>query len=483
MAWFAQDEVFETEEGALEKLFGAEARIVRGRVTLNEDQDKAIEKRLGHAIHASHPVIVAADPGGKPLGFAMVWDEVGKYKPITFMVGTDPEGKIKGVHILVYREPIGSDVSKAWWRRQFEGKSAKDSIKRDRDIMKIGGATMSCDGVCLGTRKVVAIIDAALVKTPDNVARIVQGDPKEKPVRRRQLVMGTLCTIEAYGNQADAAIGKAFDEIQRLDNLLSNYTEDSELSRMNQKQEFEMSADLAAFVSEALKYAQLTEGAFDPTIEPAVRLWGFFDHRFKVPADDKLAHVRSLVDYRQVKLDGTKIRFGKAGMAVDPGGLGKGYALDRAVKILRDAGVTSAFIDFGHSSLYALGAPPGESGWLIGIKNPQDPTENAFYIRLKDASLSTSAQYEKLFEEQGKTYGHILDPHTCVPVETMGSVTVVHEKAALADALSTAFFVWGSAKSLEKAKELGVETALIPVDKSLRIEKTPGFEKLVVSEK
>ncbi len=471
-----QDEIIASEEEALEALFG-KAAIVHGRITLAEDQKKILETKLRCRIDLTHPVIVAHDGKGGVAGFAMVWEEIGKYKPITFLVGTDPAGKILGVHILVYREPIGGDVSKAWWRRQFVGKSSKDPIKRDKDILKIGGATMSCDGVCLGVRKAVGIIDSALVPSPESVKKIIQADPKEKPARRQQLVMGTICSIEAYGEGAADAIAKAFAEIQRLDDILSNYKDESELTRLNKAGEIDASPELLDFVTQALNYAKQSKGMFDPTIEPAVRLWGFFDHKFKVPSDEDVAKVKALVGFERVKIDGKKITL-KPGMAIDPGGLGKGYALDRAAKILRDAGIRSAFIDFGQSALYAIGSPPGEPGWRVALKNPADPTSTLLTIRVKDASVSTSAQYEKLFEDGDRQYGHILDPRTCRPVETMGSVTVVHANASMADALSTALFVTGG---LENAKAWGIEAAL--VDKEGKVESTDGFGKLIVSEK
>jgi thiamine biosynthesis lipoprotein ApbE len=480
-----QDEVFLTEEKALELLFGEQAVVCRGILNLTPEQEKAIETRLGRDIPGSHPVWVAADGEGRTIGFAMVWEEIGKYKPITFMVGAQPDGKVKGVYIMVYREPIGSDVRKEWWRSQFPGKSTRDPIKRDRDISKITGATMSCDAVCLGVRKALAMIDAGLVKTPENAAKILQAQPKNKPVKLQQVVMGTTCTIEAYAEDraaAERAIAKAFEELHRLDALLSNYKEDSELSRMNREaggKDFEASEGLAEFVRICLEMARASEGGFDPTVEPAVRLWGFFDHKFKVPEPEALQRVRAFVGFDKVKLDGRRIRFDRPGMALDPGGIGKGYALDRAANILAEAGIRSAILDFGTSSLRAVGSPPGEEGWTVGIRHPEEPTRIVARVRLRDASLSTSSPMGNWFEEGGKKYGHILDPSTCEPVQMSGSITVIHPDGARADAASTALVVRGMAL----AAGLGVEALRISVDKSVTLEPTDGFRRYMISEK
>jgi thiamine biosynthesis lipoprotein len=147
-----------------------------------------------------------------------------------------------------------------------------------------------------------------------------------------------------------------------------------------------------------------------------------------------------------VALDPDKrtIRFLRAGMKLDPGGIGKGYAVDRMVAVLREAGVKRAFLSAGSSSLYALGAPPDEPrGWYVRIRDPKNPDETAAEVYLKNESLSTSGFYEKFFEVDGKIYSHIMDPRTGMPAEGVLTVSVVTEKTIDSEAWSTGFFVNG----------------------------------------
>jgi thiamine biosynthesis lipoprotein len=151
------------------------------------------------------------------------------------------------------------------------------------------------------------------------------------------------------------------------------------------------------------------------------------------------------VGYRHVKLDASArtIRFDTPGVEIDLGAIAKGYAVDRAVEILRDNGIRQGLVSIGTSSLYALGSPPGEHGWKISVRNPLDTSKAACVLRLQNLSLAVSGDYEKFFKLGGKVYAHIMDPHTGMPVENMLSTAVVSPSATDSDALSTSFFVEG----------------------------------------
>lgn len=473
------DTVYLTETEALRNLFGADAKVHAARIQLSPEEKAAVERQVGKAGSSNHTVFVGLR-GDKPLGFAMIWEEIGKYRPITFMVGVGLDGRVTSVQVMVYRESVGSEVRRAYWTRQFAGKGNGDMIRPDRDIRKISGATMSCDAICRGVRKVVAIVNAAVLGNATRLHQLLR-QANDKTVRRQRYLMGSLCTIEANGDDRDrtaATVERAFAEMERLERVLSHYREDSELSRLNATGSIEAGADLMEFVREAIRAAEDTDAAFDPTVLPAVRLWGFLDKQFRVPSDADLGRVRELVDYRQVAVEGSRISFKKKGMAIDPGGMGKGYALERAARMIRESGISSAFLDFG-STQVAIGAPPGEEGWLVGIRNPADPERPVVTVLLKDAAISTSGQYEQCFEKDGVVYGHILDPKTCRTVSHTVSATAVCSDAGRADAMSTALVVRGEKEGLELARRLGVEAAVIPRGDPLRIEMTEGFRKLV----
>ncbi len=265
-------------------------------------------------------------------------------------------------------------------------------------------------------------------------------------------IMGTVFTVAAYGErrgQLASAVLAAFDEARRIDAFLSNYKPDSELSRIN-RQAAEapvvLSSELAALLQKCLQYSRRTEGAFDITVGPLMRVWGFFRGSGEMPSPWSLARAREKVGYRYLDLDSAQgtIRFLRAGVELDPGGIGKGYAVDRMAAVLRQAGVQAALVSAGSSSLYAVGQPPNEPrGWYVRIRRPRQSELTAAELYLKDESLSTSGSYEKFFQAGGKVYSHIMDPRTGMPAQNVTSVSVVAPATLDSEAWTTAIFVNG----------------------------------------
>lgn len=237
-------------------------------------------------------------------------------------------------------------------------------------------------------------------------------------------------------------------EVERIEQLLSNYRPTSELSRINRYAGGEAvttDPEVFAFLRRSFAYSRLTDGAFDLTVGPLVEAWGFFKATGRYPSPEALRAARERTGWWQVVLDTTArtVRFRTPGVVLDPGAGGKGYALDRVAEVLRAHGVTSALVGLGTSSYYAIGAPPGEGGWAVRVPDPTDRSRTLSIIRLRDEALSTSGSYEKFFEMDGRTYSHLLDPRTGAPVEGRLQVTVVAPEAEESDVLSTAVFVLG----------------------------------------
>jgi thiamine biosynthesis lipoprotein len=263
--------------------------------------------------------------------------------------------------------------------------------------------------------------------------------------------MGAVFTIVAYGSEARylaQVVNEAFEEIDRLDAQMSNYRPESELEGINHRAGREavlVEPKLFQLIRDALCYSEETGGAFDVTVGPLVKAWGFFRGQGRVPPRGELSEVLKRVGYRHLKLDPATrtIRFDTDGVELDLGGIAKGYAVDQAVEILRSNGVTSALVSSGTSSLYALGAPPSERGWKVTLRDPYKAEKVGDVVHLKNYSLSASGNYEKFFQLRGKTYCHILDPRSGRPVENMLATAVLAPRAVQSDALSTAFFVLG----------------------------------------
>jgi len=265
-------------------------------------------------------------------------------------------------------------------------------------------------------------------------------------------VMGSVFRVAAYGEKRAvlaSAVQAAFEEARRLDQLLSNYKEASELSRINRLASdgpVEVSDEMADLLKRCIDYSRASEGAFDITVGPLMKTWGFFRGEGKLPSRFALWRTLGKIGYQHLELDRDRkqVRFLRSGMELDPGGIGKGYAVDRMVEILKRFGVGSAMVSAGSSSMYALGRPPGESrGWHVRIRDPKDAGKTAAEVYLADESLSSSGSYEKFFEVDGKLYSHIMDPRTGMPAEGVLSVSVRSALTLDSEAFCKAFFVNG----------------------------------------
>jgi thiamine biosynthesis lipoprotein len=280
--------------------------------------------------------------------------------------------------------------------------------------------------------------------------------------------MACAYAIVAYGDDAGElprSVEAAFDEVDRIDRLMSHYRPESPLSRLNREAALgpvAVDPELFDFIAESLRYSRDAGGAFDITVGPLMKSWGFFRGGGRVPSDDELAELRQRVGYQHVVLDAQArtIRFDHPGVELDLGGIAKGYAVDRAVAVLRNAGVGAALVSAGGSTVFGLGAPPGQPAWDISVQDPVDPAAAAFTVRLRDRALSVSGSYEKSFEKDGVTYSHIMDPRTARPVQGVLSVAVMSATGTEGDALDDAFFVKGVVASQAYLKRLRATEAV-----------------------
>jgi thiamine biosynthesis lipoprotein len=283
------------------------------------------------------------------------------------------------------------------------------------------------------------------------IALLAIAGPHAEPRLHRQarLVMGSLAEIQAYHQDTalvERAIAAALDEMARVDGLLSNYQPGSELSRMNAtaaRTPFHASAELFAFVERCRSYRDDTLGTFDPTMGAVVRAWGFFTPHPARPAAADAATARGRSGFDKVTLDaGTRtVSYAVDGLEFDPGGIGKGYAADRAASVLREHGITAALVSAGGSSLYAVGAPPGRPGWRVAVRDPSRPATAIRFVTLRDRALSTSGSARKSVQVDGRQYSHIIDPRTGEPGEGVCQVTVTASTATDSDALTKPAFL------------------------------------------
>jgi thiamine biosynthesis lipoprotein len=266
-----------------------------------------------------------------------------------------------------------------------------------------------------------------------------------------QDAMGTSYSIVLYGSDAfrmRAASEQAFEEVRRLERMLSNYRKESEWSEVNRSaadRPVRVPEELYDLVAACLDYSRRSEGTFDITVGPLMKLWGFYKGTGRMPHGAEIRVSMSQIGYQNVILDPKEksIRFARKGIEMDPGGIGKGYAVDRMVEILKASGIKSALVTAGGSSIYALGAPPNENGWRLKIRHPKLHEETVQEVVLKDQSMSTSGNYEKFVRYGGKIYSHIMDPRTGYPAQGTLSVSVISPRTIDSEAWAKPYFILG----------------------------------------
>ncbi len=266
--------------------------------------------------------------------------------------------------------------------------------------------------------------------------------------------MGTRFELVLYGERESylrTAGEEALDEIARLEAQLSLYRPDSDISDLNARAAYEavpVDPRLFALLALAQRLSEETGGAFDMTVAPLMRCWGFVGGSGRMPSEAEITAARECVGMQHVRLDPTRytVRFDRAGVSLDLGAIGKGYAIERAVGLLRDNGITSALLHGGTSTVYGLGVPPDAAAWMVAIQRPfaTEAGDHVMQVPLRDRVLSVSAPHGKWFEAAGRRYGHVLDPRTGYPTSRAQLAALILDSATESDALSTALLTLGA---------------------------------------
>ena len=298
----------------------------------------------------------------------------------------------------------------------------------------------------LHPERMAALAAAALPRVPSDIEAV-----PEKLIRAGRQAMA--CLFEIFVSTRDRSrimtIHRALDLIQELECQMTVFRDDSEIAHLN-RYAFERPIAAETGLFELLRLGariyRETGGAFDMTAGPLWRAWGFSRRQGALPDPEAVKEARSQVGSRFLELDpsaGT-VRFRRRGLELNLGAIGKGYALDRAGRLLKEEGTSRALLHAGHSSILALGDGPGRElppGWKVSIRDPLGRTGPLATVELRNRALSTSGVGEQFFRIGSRHYGHVLDPRTGHPVEKNLAATALASTAAEADALSTAFLV------------------------------------------
>lgn len=293
-------------------------------------------------------------------------------------------------------------------------------------------------------RKKTALTVLAAVFLMVTAGCIIQQRTREPFSCTKELfAMDTYMSFTAYGVRSEEAVDAVIEEIKRLDGLLSTGNASSEIFRLNKEGKQSVSDDTAEIFRKSLEIYEKTGGVFDFTVYPLMKLWGFSTKKYHVPAQEEIQELLPFVDASKVVFDGTEVSLAK-GQSVDFGGIAKGYASEKAMDIFEEYGIDSGMVSLG-GNVQVKNRKPDGNGWKIGIRNPDGaPDDMAAVVEVEDRAVITSGGYERYFEENGKTYIHILDPRTGYPAcGGLASVSVVSEDGTLADALSTSLYIMG----------------------------------------
>ncbi len=314
-----------------------------------------------------------------------------------------------------------------------------------------------------------------------------------------RLVMGTLAHLKAIAKDPSTAkkcIETAFSEIEKVDELMSNYKSDSEICQVNRdaaKRAVKVSKSTFEVLQKSVEFSRLSAGAFDITIGPLAELWRAAAEANSVPTDAELLQARSKVGYELLYLDANEmtVRFAVDGMKLDLGGIAKGYAIDRAIEAMQNGGAIGGMVDIG-GDIRCFGVPPpGKKTWLIGLQDPAGPQGSdqtqivsagpvLLVLKLTNAAIATSGGYRRFVLIQGRKYSHIMNRTTGASAEGLSSVTIISQNATDADALATAVSVMGTEKGLALIETIHqTEAILITSPPQYNLIKTSGAEKYV----
>ncbi|MGK2908058.1 MAG: FAD:protein FMN transferase [Desulfuromonadales bacterium] len=302
--------------------------------------------------------------------------------------------------------------------------------------------------------------------------------PEEKEIRRSRLMMGTVVEIMAEGLKAselETAVDEAFAEMARLDKLLSRYHLGSDVSRLSRSDGGgKVAAETAEVLALGLEVARYSGGAFDMTLGKLKSLWAFDaeDEAPSVPDRETISAALVGVGPAALDLDGLEVNKRTQDLEIDLGGIAKGYAVDHAVAVLKEHGITSAAVNAG-GDMYLLGQRR-KRPWRIGIQHPRQKETVLDTVQVRDQAVVTSGDYERFFEQKGIRYHHIFDPQTGFPARGCQSVTIIADSVALGDALATAVFVMGPEAGLQLLREYPrAEGLIVATDGTLHA--SPGW--------
>lgn len=314
------------------------------------------------------------------------------------------------------------------------------------------------------------VLTACSTETEQESLQSSSTSSSDTEVQKSLFAMDTYMTFKAYGENADGALENIMMLITDLEDMLSVTNADSAISKVNAGNgtATEIPDTVVELVEEAQKISSQTEGAFDISVYPVLKTWGFTTGNYQVPTEEKLNMLLQYVDYTQIVLDTENNTITlPENMQIDFGGIAKGYAGQKAAESLKAQGIESALLNMG-GNIQTIGSKPDGSDWTVAIQDPQDTNQYVGYVQVSDKAVVTSGGYERYFEDKdGHLWWHIMNPKTGYPAESgLLSVSIIGDDGMLCDVLSTALFVMGLDKASTYWKTYGGFEAVFVTDDS-----------------
>ncbi|OOM70723.1 FAD:protein FMN transferase [Clostridium sp. BL-8] len=301
---------------------------------------------------------------------------------------------------------------------------------------------------------------------------------KDDKVDKYATKMDTIMHLTAYGPNADKAIDAAFNRVDEIENMASSSISTSDVSKINEaagKEYVKVHPEILKIIKTSVEYSKISNGAFDITVSPLIQLWGIGTDDERVPDDSEIKEKLALVGYDNISINDndSSVKLMKPDMAIDLGGVAKGFTADEIIKVFKQYGVESAIINLGGSSIYTLGEKPDKTQWSIAIQHPRKEQNdgNIGIVKLNQSALSTSGDYQRFFMKDGKRYHHILDPFNGYPADAgVMSDTIIVDSSIddcnmLADILTKVTFVSGVDKGFKIIDSLdGISCMAVTTD-------------------
>jgi thiamine biosynthesis lipoprotein len=315
---------------------------------------------------------------------------------------------------------------------------------------------------------------------------------KNKQYEKSIIVMDTAVTLSAYGENSKEAVEESIKRLDEINEMASTNISTSDVYKINSssgKNYVKVHPEIFKMIETSMKYSKLSDGAWDITLGPIINLWGIGTDNERLPSDEEIKDKLPLVGYDKISINekDNSIMLQKDGMAIDLGGITKGFAADEVLKIYKKYNIENGLINLGSSSIYALGKNKDNKQWSVGIKHPRSEDLNEYMgiIKLSNESLSTSGDYERCFIKDNKRYHHIIDPKTGYPVDNgvMSDTIVIDgntpDNGMLADLLTTTVFTLGPEKGLKLIDSLqGVSCEITTSD--YKVYTSEGFKDRII---